>query len=340
MALVTVTGNLKSIIGGNPKSGTISFILTNFGNVPPIVSGTGIVVDTQTVVAAAGDGSFTASIQGNDTISPANTYYAIRFDDPSGGMGAFLYSITGSSVDLNTLPPVTTPSNPILTGVILTNPAADQTIASHILTVPTLDVTTINVTTANATTVVSGSSLNSASQGTLRVIDSEPSLSFSGSTTITGSVAAVRGNITQAVGNTLANGFEYGIQGKLTLKGTLANGSGFNAGVFGQIDTSNAAFVHTSGYLAPITGDFGATSIMANDVNANMITVLNTTNCIINSALQFIGNASYAFDLTDLNFGGVHFANTSAANPTTAGGQLKVLVNGHIRYIQLYSTSI
>jgi hypothetical protein len=44
--------------------------------------------------------------------------------------------------------------------------------------------------------------------------------------------------------------------------------------------------------------------------------------------------------LTDLAGGGLHWTNTTAAIPTTSGGQLKVLVNGVVRYIPLYSTSI
>ena len=175
---------------------------------------------------------------------------------------------------------------------------------------------------------------STASVATTRLIDAEPSLTFVGSTTIIGSIAGVRGNITQAAGNILSSGYEYGVQGKLTLAGTLANGSGFNAGIFGQIDTSNAAFVHTSGYLAPIMGDFGATSIMASDANANMISVLNTTNCIINSALQFIGNAKYAFDLTDLAFGGAHFVATQTGIATLSKS-LKVHVDGTDFYIPL-----
>lgn len=181
-------------------------------------------------------------------------------------------------------------------------------------------------------------SLAIASQPTVRIVDSEPSLSFAGSTSITGSVVGVRGNITQAAGNTLAAGFEYGVQGKLTLAGTLNNGSGFNYGVFGQIDTSNAAFVHTSGYLAPIGADFGATSIMASDANANMISLTNTTNCIINSALQFIGNATYAFDLTDLDFGGAHFYHNSGSGLGSIGTDyLVVHVNGNVRHLALYA---
>jgi hypothetical protein len=191
----------------------------------------------------------------------------------------------------------------------------------------------------NAGTYHAGAAtLNVAAQPTFRAVDSEPVLGFQGSTSITGSVVAVRGNITQSAGNTLASGFEYGVQGKLTLAGTLANGSGFNYGVFGQIDTSAATFVHTSGYLAPIGADFGATSIMASDANANMVSLTNTTNCIINSALQFIGNATYAFDLTDLDYGGAHFYHNSGSGLGSIGTDyLVVHVNGNVRHIALYA---
>ena len=82
-------------------------------------------------------------------------------------------------------------------------------------------------------------------------------------------------------------------------------------------------------------GDFGATSIMTTDANANMIAVLNTTNCIINSALFFYGNAAYAMDLTDAAYGGAHFVVGTTAS--TAAGCLKVHINGNVRYLQLYS---
>lgn len=81
-------------------------------------------------------------------------------------------------------------------------------------------------------------------------------------------------------------------------------------------------------------GDFGATSIMATDVNANMVSLLNTTNCIIHAALLFVGNASYAFDLTDLAYGGLHFVATQTGI-TTLSKSLKVHVNGVDYYIPL-----
>jgi hypothetical protein len=192
-------------------------------------------------------------------------------------------------------------------------------------------------TTGQTSTFSVAPTLNTATQTTFRAIDAEPVIT-SAVTSVSGNVAAVRGNITQNASGTLgAQSFLYGVQGKLTLKGTLVQGSGFAAGVFGQVDTSASGFVHTSGYLAPIMGDFGATSIMTSDANANMITVLNTTNCIINAGFKFIGNASYAFDLTDLNYGGAHFVRpTTTVSSMT--GSIAVLINGAVRYIPVYTS--
>jgi hypothetical protein len=192
-------------------------------------------------------------------------------------------------------------------------------------------ITTTGLITAGA--ISQTATLTTAVQPTFRLTDSELALS-SAVTSITGSVAAIRGNTTLAAGGTISSGFVYGTQGKLTLQGTLANGSGFNAGIFGQVDTSAAGFVHTSGYLAPIMGDFGATSNLATDANANMIALLNTTNCIIHSALLFTGNANYLFDVTDLSFGGAHFVATQTGI-TTLAKSLKVHVNGTDYYIPM-----
>jgi hypothetical protein len=191
-------------------------------------------------------------------------------------------------------------------------------------------------TTGQSSTFSVSPTLTTVTQTTFRAVDAEPVIT-SAVTSISGSVAAVRGNITQNASGTLGSGsFLYGIQGKLTLKGTLAQGSGFAAGLFGQVDTSASGFVHTSGYLAPIMGDFGAASIMTSDANANMITILNTTNCIINSGLKFVGNASYAFDFSDLAYGGKHFITTGASGGSNSKC-LIVLIDGTPMKIQLYA---
>jgi len=179
--------------------------------------------------------------------------------------------------------------------------------------------------------------LNVAAQSTFRAIDSEPSLTYQGTTTVTGSIVGVRGNITQAVGNTVGtNSFLYGVQGKLTLAGTLVAGSGIMAGVFGQLDTSNANFVHTSGYLSPIAADFGASSIMTSDTNATMLFLNNNTQCVINSGIKMNINASYVLELSDSQ-GLNHWLATSAG--ASASKWLNVLVGGTAYKILLYAVS-
>ena len=179
--------------------------------------------------------------------------------------------------------------------------------------------------------------------GNIRVVDVENLFNFAGTVQITSgqSIASVRGGASIAVGTTIASGgFIYGVQGKVIVQGTINSGSAFCAALFGQFDTSGASATLTSGYNAALVLDMGATSHLASSTVLDGEVILNTTACLMNSAIRVVANATQLFDITDLNGGGPHFANTSAALPTTSGGQLKVLVNGVVRYIPLYSTSI
>src|SRR5258708_6770752 len=116
MALCTVTGNLKSILGVADTSGTVRFTLTNLGSgIAPTVSGTNIIVPLTTDVAVAGDGSFTVNLQGNDTITPSGTLYAVTYYVPGSAVGPILYSITGTTFNLNSATPSQS-SPPVLIG--------------------------------------------------------------------------------------------------------------------------------------------------------------------------------------------------------------------------------
>ena len=197
----------------------------------------------------------------------------------------------------------------------------------------------INANIINATSFTSlftSKTLTTATQPTVRLTDSELTLS-SAVTSVTGSVAAVRGNITLASGGTITgSSFIYGVQGKLTPQGTLNNGSAFNAGVFAQLDTSNAGFAHTSGYLAPIIADFGATSHLTSDPLADGIVILNTTTSLIHSLIHGIADASYLLDVTDLSFGGAHFV-VPIGGATIQTTCLKIRVNGADFLLPLYA---
>lgn len=174
--------------------------------------------------------------------------------------------------------------------------------------------------------------LSAASQSTFRLMESELELS-SAVAAITGSVAAVRGAVTIDSGGTLGAGsYVYGVQGKLIPKGTLNNGSAFNAGIFAQLDTSDAGFAHTSGYLAPIIADFGATAHLSTDALADMIVLLNTTTSLINSILKTEAKANYLFDLNDLGQGNYIVAGAVGGSQDK---KLAILINGTPYFIAL-----
>jgi hypothetical protein len=174
--------------------------------------------------------------------------------------------------------------------------------------------------------------LSTATQPTVRTIDSEVEIT-SAVTSISGSVVGVRGAVTLDPAGTLGSGsFVYGTQGKLIVEGTLNSGSGFNAGLFAQLDTSNAGFAHISGYLAPIIADCGATSHLTSDPLADIVVLLNTTTSLINSIIKTEAKANYLFDLND--FGeGAYIVPLGVGGTQTAC--LKIRVNGVDWYIPL-----
>jgi len=181
--------------------------------------------------------------------------------------------------------------------------------------------------------------------GPIRSIDSEVLFNYGGVVTgspLTTSVAAICGAINVASVTTLGAGvegpFTYGVQGKAVIQGTMNIGSGFCSGLFAQLDTSGASAAITSGYVAPLIIDFGATSNLASSAYLNGQVVLNTTNCIINAAVKVVANASYLFDVTDLSYGGSHFYVHSGSGLGSIGTDyLVVLVNGVAKHIPLYA---
>lgn len=115
MALCAVSGNIQTILGTGVSTGAVIFTLVNYGNAVPQVSGTAVVVPTQQVANVNSNGLFGISLQGNDTIAPANTLYSVVFQTPTGSIGPFLYNITGSTFNLNTATPIGNPQAPVFT---------------------------------------------------------------------------------------------------------------------------------------------------------------------------------------------------------------------------------
>ena len=177
--------------------------------------------------------------------------------------------------------------------------------------------------------------------GNIRSLDIECLFNYAGTTDITAnqSVSAIRGAASIASVTTLGTGssneYLYGVQGKFILQGTANLAAGFGAGLFGQFDSSGASATATAGYLAALHLDMGSTSSITTTTVINAASILNTTQCLINSVFKVIANANYFMDLSESNLTGHWVVGTTAS---TAAGTLKVKVNGNTRYIQLYSS--
>ena len=179
--------------------------------------------------------------------------------------------------------------------------------------------------------------ITSATPSTTRAIYAEALISPATTMTVgSGSIAGIRGEVNLDTSKTITGGYIYGVQGKAVLKGILNNGSGFNSGLFGQIDTSASTFAHTSGYLAPLILDMGATAHLATDTLADLMVVLNTTTALINSILKTEAKAAYLFDLNDLSQGQYIVATAKGSGWDKS---LKIKLNGTDYYIPCNSAA-
>jgi hypothetical protein len=192
------------------------------------------------------------------------------------------------------------------------------------------------VVTAPATNNLIAKSLTVASQAALRLIDSELTLGYQGSTTISGSVASLRGNTTIAAGTTITGqSYVYGTQGKLTIQGTHSGTAEVSAGLMGQLDLSAAQ--GASAPIAAIWADCGATmssAIGATAAYISAVVVYNTTATKIQAAIRIDTNSTYLFDLTDE--GGGHGAGNWVIATAKSSGwdkSLKINLNGTPYYI-------
>ena len=210
---------------------------------------------------------------------------------------------------------------------------------------------TINATTANFTgtatigvvaatgAITATKTLTTPTQPTFRLVDSELSLG-NAVTSVSGSVASVRGNTTVLSGTTITGAsYLYGTQGKLTVQGALNSSAEVSAGIVGQLDLSTA-----SASSAPIAAgwfDCGATAsaaIVSSPGAIDGIVIYNTTNAVINSVIRTAVNANFLFDASDLAFGGQHFVQLTPVNTgDLANVKLAVKVGGVTYYLPLYT---
>jgi len=184
-----------------------------------------------------------------------------------------------------------------------------------------------------------GTTLKNATQATYRAVDSELILGYAGSTTVSGSATAVRGNLTVNAATTITGAsYLYGVQGKLTVKGTLSGSAEVSCGLLGQLDMSAALGITAP--LAAIWADCGATAGTVTGANIDAVVVYNTTAAKINAALRVDTNSSYFMDLSDE--GGGHGAGNWIIGTAKGSGwdkSLKIKLNGTAYYIPCNSAA-
>lgn len=116
MSQITVTGNLLDPSGTAIVGASVTFELVNTAGNVPLVSGTNVVVPLKISVTTIAAGAFTATTQGNDTITPAGTIYKVTYNGTLVGY----YSFTGvGPINLNSTSPLS--QIPIPTGPVPTN---------------------------------------------------------------------------------------------------------------------------------------------------------------------------------------------------------------------------
>jgi hypothetical protein len=96
---------LNQLTSGLIGQGKVVFQLSNTGTGNPVgVPGTSVLPQLTYTAVSSNNGTFSISLWGNDVINPANTLYSVTFFDYSGNsMGPVLYSIIGTTANLNTL---------------------------------------------------------------------------------------------------------------------------------------------------------------------------------------------------------------------------------------------
>lgn len=178
--------------------------------------------------------------------------------------------------------------------------------------------------------------------GNSRTVDAEPVLNFAGSAAITPagtSIAGVRGNITIANGTTVTQGYMYGVQGKLTLKGTINVTLGeASAGLVGQLDMSAATAITSVGdSLSMCWLDAGSASAVA----LTLVSALTITNSIAGKPLKAIINVPLAdaqfFLVSQDSADSPWSADPAASGKTFQNKGLKVSCNGSTYWIPLYA---
>jgi len=105
----TVTGKISAAANNDTVQGSVDVMLCGYGSRVPRVNGQSLVgqLTTQTIKANA-SGIFTFVCAGNDSISPAGTYYTVTIRDSNGDIAqvnAYRFLNNPPTYDLNTIDP-------------------------------------------------------------------------------------------------------------------------------------------------------------------------------------------------------------------------------------------
>jgi hypothetical protein len=106
----TVTGTMRDVQGNLLSGGGdyATFQLMNFGSNVPRVIGTNIVVNKLPSMVTSAQLQAGVTIQANDTITPATTFYRVTVFHSSQFFRSFDHRITGASYNLDSATPITT----------------------------------------------------------------------------------------------------------------------------------------------------------------------------------------------------------------------------------------
>ena len=128
------------------------------------------------------------------------------------------------------------------------------------------------------------------------------------------------------------DGYLYGVQGKCVLDGaTVAVGSDHVAGVYAQM--SGSGMTATSGHIAilVVSGQSLPTSVNINAIYCE------SGGGTINAVIQSNVKCTYFLDINNFESGGCCSSSVDVST-SSSSGNIKVLVDGAVRYIKLYSS--
>ena len=140
--VITITFKIQDFLGDNASNAQVSVRLKNFGSDNPRVPGSCIISTPWVPVTLDGSGGCSFTPIGNDVITPANTYYEVRFTADTANTAALVipYQFTGSGTqDLSQIIPFNQfggSGGPSVSNLVVKNPTGLQIISNFGLSVP------------------------------------------------------------------------------------------------------------------------------------------------------------------------------------------------------------